>query len=295
MRQSEFASKFVKNRNKLHGIVSALCQHGQLSEQRTTMSLVSPDSAHRRRLRPRRIAGRATMAVTGVAACALLGACTAPVPLPPAPRLAQPVTGEVAQLNPYRLQVGDTLDIKFPLNPELNEQVTVAPDGTISTAFMSGVPAYNGTISDLTARLRQGYKADLSNPRVSVILRSFAPNRVYVAGEVNSPGEFITVGPNLTVSQAIARAGGVKFSADREKVFIIRRGPDDKPEAYNVNYQDIITAKDPGADVRLAQYDVVYVARTGVGDVYQVVDQYILQFLPFSASVNASIGSAVIK
>jgi polysaccharide export outer membrane protein len=228
-------------------------------------------------------------------ACALLGACTSPVPLPPAPELSQPPVGQVDKLIPYKLQVGDTLDIKFPLNPELNESVTVTPDGTISTAFMSEVPAYGGTLADLTARLRAGYKADLSNPRVSVILRSFAPNRVYVAGEVNSPGEFITVGPNLTVSQAIARAGGVKFSADRDKVFVIRRGENDKPEAFALDYEGIITAKDPNADIRLAQYDVLYVPRTGVGDVYQVVNQYILQFLPFSASLNASIGSAFIK
>ena len=87
----------------------------------------------------------------------------------------------------------------------------------------------------------------------------------------------------------------LKFSADRDKVFVIRRGPNDKPEAFAVDYEGIITAKDPNADIRLAQYDVIYVPRTGVGDAYQVVNQYILQFLPFSASLNASIGSAFVK
>ena len=32
----------------------------------------------------------------------------------------------------YRLQVGDQLDVKFFYNPELNEQVTVRPDGRMS-------------------------------------------------------------------------------------------------------------------------------------------------------------------
>jgi protein involved in polysaccharide export with SLBB domain len=90
------------------------------------MSVVSPDDARGNR---RRTTVRATMAMArtgaragataGAAACALLSACTTPVPLPPAPIVSQPVTGEVAQLNPYKLQVGDQLDIKFPLNPEL--------------------------------------------------------------------------------------------------------------------------------------------------------------------------------
>ncbi len=118
-------------------------------------------------------------------------------------------------------------------------------------------------------------------------MRSFAPNRVYVSGEVNSPGEFITVGPNLTVSQAIARAGGIKFSANREKVFVIRRGPHDVPEAYAVDYLGVIRGSDPQGDIRLAQYDVLYVSRTGIGDAYQIANQYLLQFVPVSAALSA--------
>ena len=187
----------------------------------------------------------------------------------------------------YRLQVGDVLDVKFPLNPELNEQVVVRPDGLISTAVAQDVPAYGLTVGTLTENLRQQYKSILVNPRLSAILRSFAPNRIYVSGEVNTPGEFITVGPNLTLSQAIARAGGLKFSANREKVFIIRRGPDDTPQAYSTDYLGVIRGSDPQGDVRLAQYDVVYVSRTGIGDAYQIANQYLLQFIPVSAGVTA--------
>lgn len=218
--------------------------------------------------------------------CLAFSACTAPVDMPPAPRLAMPMPGLVDHLPAYRLQVGDVVDLKFPLNPELNEQVTVRPDGMVSTAFTEDVPAFGVTMADLTADLRDRYKKDLVNPRMSAILRSFAPNRVYVAGEVPSPGEFITVGPNLTISQAIARAGGVKFSANKDKVFIIRRGPHDEPQTYAVDYLSLIRGTDPQADIRLAQYDVVYVSRTGIGDAYQIANQYLLQFIPVSAGLS---------
>jgi len=200
------------------------------------------------------------------------------------------VAGEPDTLPPYLLQVGDVMDVKFPLNPELNDQVIVRPDGMISTAFVQDVPAYGRTVAEVTADLEARYKKDLTNPRISVILRTFAPNRVYVAGEVTSPGEFITAGPNLTVSQAITRAGGVKFSADREKVFLLRRGPHDVAQAYAVDYMGIITGRDPTADVRLAQYDVVYVSRTGIGDAYQIANQYFLQFIPVSAGLSLTPG-----
>ncbi|KPF84706.1 hypothetical protein IP70_14200 [alpha proteobacterium AAP38] len=202
--------------------------------------------------------------------------------LPRAPQVATPVAGTAATLPGYKVQVGDMLYIRLYLNPELNEEVVVRPDGMISTAIAEDVMAYNRAPSEISASLREKYRTLLTDPQISVIVHSFAPNRVYVAGEVGSPGEFITVGPNLTVTQAIARAGGVKLSASRENIFILRRGDGDKPQAMAVDYMAAITGQDPAADVRLAQYDVVYVPRTGVYEAYTFWNQFVQQFVPFN-------------
>jgi len=111
---------------------------------------------------------------------------------------------------PYRIQVGDVLDVRLMLNPELNEEVAVRPDGHISTTVVPDEPAAGRTVPEVAASLRRDYSHDLQNPRISVVVKSFAPTRIYVGGEVVNPGEFITVGPTLTLSQAIARAGGTK-------------------------------------------------------------------------------------
>ncbi len=183
-----------------------------------------------------------------------------------------------ANLPPYRIQVGDTLDIRLLLNPELNEEVTVRPDGHISTTAVPDAVASGRTPAQLADTLRSVYAHDLQNPRVSVEVKSFAPTRVYVGGEVNTPGEFITVGPTLTLSQAIARAGGTKLSSDDTSVFIIRRGPGDKPEFLSTKWKALRQGRDPNADVRLAPYDVVYVPKMGIAEVYQFYNQYIGQF-----------------
>ncbi len=210
--------------------------------------------------------------------------------LPPLPVTPDPNAGVVASLPPYKVQVGDVLDVKLFLNPELNDEVTVRPDGMISTAIAQDVPAYNRTPSEISAALRQQYQSDLKDPRISVVVHSFAPNRIYVGGEVNNPGEFITVGPNLTVSQAVARAGGVKLSADRSMVFVLRRGPGDIPQAYSVDYMGVISGTNPAGDIKLSQYDVVYVPRTGIYDVFVYWNQFVQQFAPvswgFSYNVN---------
>ncbi len=255
----------------------------------------APSLGMRERLRTSTTA-RAIVVLTAAVA---LAACTNTGNLPPAP--PEPVAlGPSAPLPPYRIQVGDVLDLRLLLNPELNEEVTVRPDGHISTTIAGDVLAAGRTIPELDAALRGDYAHDLQNPRISVVVKSFAPTRVYVAGEVNSPGEFITVGPTLTLSQAIARAGGLKLSSSDPNIFIIRRGTNDQPEFLSVRYGAVEHAEDPTADVRLAPYDVVYVPKMGIAEVYKFYNQYLQQFVNpsfgFSYILNpAAAGATVIS
>ena len=213
-----------------------------------------------------------------LAAMAAVAACS-PVPtLPPAPLEPAPTALSTATLPAYRIQIGDVLDVRLLLNPELNEEVTVRPDGHISTTAAPDVLAYGRTPAELAESLRDVYAHDLQNPRLTVEVKSFAPTRVYVGGEVTTPGEFITVGPTLTLSQAIARAGGTKLSSDDTAVFVIRRGADDKPRFLATKWKDLRQGRDPKADIRLAPYDVVYVPKLGIAEVYQFYNQYIGQF-----------------
>ena len=219
----------------------------------------------------------AARGLTLFGAVAALAACSGvPENLPPAPmQPAEPTY--TSTLPPYRIQVGDVLEVRLLLNPELNEEVTVRPDGNISTTIASNEPAYGRTVDQLAASLRRDYSRDLQNPRVNVVLKSFAPTRVYVGGEVNTPGEYITVGPNLTLSQAIARAGGLKLTSQDSKIFIIRRGAGDKPEFLSTRYEGVMHATST-EDVRLAPYDVVYVPKSGIAEVYKFYNQYVQQF-----------------
>jgi polysaccharide export outer membrane protein len=249
---------------------------------------------------PRHVRLRNTLASASAAfALAGLSACS-PVPsLPPAPLAPAPDTGLVSIPPEYRIQVGDVLGVRLILNPELNEEVTVRPDGHISTTVVKDELAYGRTVPEVTAALVRDYSAELHNPRLNVVVRSFAPTRIYVGGEVATPGEFITVGPTLTLSQAVARAGGLKtMTGDENKIFIIRRGPDDVPQFFSTSYQDLMWGKDAAPDVRLAPFDVVFVPRSGVSEVYRFFNQYLLQFVPiswgFSYLVNPNAGTGTV-
>lgn len=231
-------------------------------------------------------AGFCLVALTLVTGCSSMSK-----DIPPAPQNVMPIAQIAKELPPYRIQVGDSLELKMLLNPELEEQVTVRPDGLISTAVAQNVPAFGLTPEELQKDLNDRYTSHLSNPNIAVIVKSFAPTRVYVLGEVNNPGEYISVGPNLTLLQALARAGGVKNTAKTGSVLITRRGSGEKPEVYLADYDEATSGYQPGADVRLAAYDVVFIPRTNIADVYVGYEQYIKQFLNTSVSASYQFGN----
>ena len=190
-----------------------------------------------------------------------------------------PVAPAARALPPYRVQIGDVLDIKLRLNPELDETVTVRPDGMISTSMFEDILVYDKTVKEVNDDLKGLYGEELNDPQISTIVRSFAPTRVYVMGEVSNPGEFIVVGPPLTLTQAIARAGGTLNSANAEKVLILRRGSGEKSAMYVADYEGATQGGDPMKDVRLSPYDVVFVPKSGVALTYKAYQQYIQQYV----------------
>jgi len=192
-------------------------------------------------------------------------------------------------LEEYLIQPGDQLDIKFFYNPELNDLVVVRPDGRISLQLASEIPAAGLTPAQLTATLEKNYAKELANPGITVIVRTFSSQRIYVDGEVNKPGMVTLLGP-LTVLQSISEAGGLKDTAKSSQVLIIRKTQDNKPQAIEVNLDDIRNAADGSQNILLAPYDVVYVPKSTVANINQFIDQYIRKNIPIPFGITYGLG-----
>ena len=215
----------------------------------------------------------AAAALLGVYVLLFVQGC-APVVVQPAPLPA----GQ-AQPTEYRIQVGDQMDVKLFYNPELNEEVTVRPDGRISLQLAQEIPAAGLTPAELTETLRTRYARELYRPEIAVIMRSFAGQRVYVDGEVNQPS-FLPLSTNMTVLQSIAMAGGLKQSARAQEVAVIRRGPEGQPLVFQVDLTRARDGSDAAQDVALLPSDVVYVPKSAIANVNLWVDQYLRQNIP---------------
>ncbi|HVN25916.1 MAG TPA: polysaccharide biosynthesis/export family protein [Syntrophorhabdales bacterium] len=180
----------------------------------------------------------------------------------------------------YKIQYGDLLDIKFLYNPELNENLPVRPDGRITLQLVGDLMVVDMTPTQLAEALKTRYAAELRKPEVTVIVRQFAAQKVFVDGEVARPGLVQLVGP-MTVTQALALAGGFTYDARKNEVVVIRQNPAGKPLVTVVNVVDVQRGIDMTNDINLMPYDMVYVPKSPIGEVDKWVDQYIRRLLPF--------------
>jgi len=213
----------------------------------------------------------------------LLTACAPAVknPLPLEQLTAQ--TANTPQ-EEYLIQRGDQLDVKFFYNTQLNEQVTVRPDGRISLQLVGEIKAAGLTPAQLTDLLTGKYAAELNDPKITVIVRSFNTQRIYVDGEVNTPGMVNLVAPT-TVLQSISQAGGLKDSARINEVILIRRGADKKITATQLNLEKALDGSDAKQDAVLLPQDIVYVPKSHIANVNMWVDQYIRKNLPVDLTI----------
>lgn len=196
--------------------------------------------------------------------------------------LGMPGTQAVYPEPEYIIRIGDQLSVKFFYNPELNEEVLVRPDGHISLQLIGEMKVIGMTPSELTQTLRQRYAAELTNPDVTVIMRTFGAHKVYIAGEVENPGIMDLIGP-VTLFQGITSAGGFKVTARTNEVVVIRRqweaGPGTRPIVMTADLDKLLDGTDLSQDILLQAFDMVYVPRSPIANVNLWVEQYIRQTL----------------
>lgn len=175
----------------------------------------------------------------------------------------------------YKISVGDKLSIKLFYNPELNQDVVVRPDGKITLQLVNEVKTAGLTPAKLSEELTEGYSKYLAQPpEVTVIVNTFAGDRVFVGGEVGYPGAKELTGPT-TVLGSIILAGGFKDSGDRNQVILVRKGPDEKPIYLCLDIEKAMKGIDSKQDIYVKAYDIVLVPRSGIADVDVWMDQYI--------------------
>ena len=163
--------------------------------------------------------------------------------------------------------------------------------GLTSDADKSGVNiSRNGKVYEIDMKALYDH-ADVSQNLmlqhgdiVNVLDRS--QQKVYVMGEVRSPGSVEIVNGELSLSAAIGEVGGVnQTSADSGGIYIIRGQDKDKPEIFHLD-STFATGMLLAEQFELRAQDVIFVDTAGISQWNRVISQLLPSF-----NVVSSIGN----
>ncbi|KVK83879.1 sugar transporter [Burkholderia ubonensis] len=160
---------------------------------------------------------------------------------------AQPagIAADIRQLfgapRPYVIGPGDVLNIVVWDHPELNLPVTqnaggvdsggassvatgytVDADGRIQFAYVGLLHVAGLTEAQARAALAKKLGEYMRAPQIALRIQAYRSQRVYLDGEVRTPGLQVVNDVPMTLSEAIDRAGGFTAAADRSFVDVTR-------------------------------------------------------------------------
>jgi polysaccharide export outer membrane protein len=158
----------------------------------------------------------------------------------------------------YILQREDVLLLTFPLSPELNQTVTIQPDGYISLQNAGSVYAQGLTVPELIPAVNKAYDGILHNPIINVDIVDFQKPFFTVSGQVGKPGHY-ELRADITIAEALAEAGGMTMTTAKTQVFIFHRTSEDWLEVREVNLNDILHGKKLTEDAIIQPGDMIYV------------------------------------
>lgn len=160
----------------------------------------------------------------------------------------------------YVLYPGDEIEIATPTAPENTRTVRVGPDGRISMPHIGQHMAADRSLYELQQTLTGAYSQVLVRPVVEVSLRASGPLRIWVDGEVRTPGVYEMTG-DMEALQAIIQAGGVLASGKLQNVALIRRGPG------NIRMMRLLDLRQRRGDaIPLRRGDILFVPRSNLGE-----------------------------
>jgi protein involved in polysaccharide export with SLBB domain len=144
----------------------------------------------------------------------------------------------------YRLGPEDVISVVvFNQDRYSRSGITIPPSGRVSLSLIPGGVFVNGkTVDEVAELIKQRYDEYIIDPQVTVSLDKAASYRYSVVGDVGQPGIRL-MSHRMTVTEALAEAGGVLSTGDRSKVVVLRRSKTGILDPIVVNVSAIYKGK----------------------------------------------------
>ena len=183
----------------------------------------------------------------------------------------------------YVLRREDVLLLTFPLSPELNQAVTIQPDGYINLQSAGSVYAQGMTVPELVLAVKKAYDGILHDPIINVDLTDFQKPFFTVSGQVAKPGQY-ELRADITVAEALAVAGGMTMTTAKTQIFLFHRSSQNWFEVKKVNLKDILHGKKVNEDSMIQPGDMIYVPEKFIAN--------FRKYVPYSVNMGTYLNPA---
>ncbi len=167
----------------------------------------------------------------------------------------------------------------------LSRTILVGADGRVTFPLIGSLSVVDKSIDELREEVNRRYASEAGQVKADVLLKTTAPNQVYVMGQVAQPGAYSVSRP-VSVLEALALAQGHNSNARLDSAVIMRR-QGDQALAY---VYDVKKAMNGQADqmAYLQPDDLLFVPQTRLSKAgqisRQIADVILFQGVGFSFS-----------
>jgi polysaccharide export outer membrane protein len=159
------------------------------------------------------------------------------------------------------LGVGDVIGINVWENNNLSVEATIRPDGTITMPLIGDLKAGGETPTSLKTRIKNQLQAyvKIQGTEVTVAVKAWRSYRFTIQGEVSKAGVFSS-DQFLTVSDALALAGGLTRFAKRNEITLTRKDPKSGEVRHiPLDYESLASGKRPDMNIIVMSGDTIWV------------------------------------
>lgn len=196
----------------------------------------------------------------------------------------------------YTLGVGDKIVFNVWRHGDLSRTIQIGPTGTIFIPLAGKFYVVGMTVSDLTQEVTERMAKYIVNPQVDINITDFRQNKIYVFGEINSPGVItFNLQNRMVFLEAISYAGGFTEDANPKKVLLIR-SEQGTTKLVVLNIESIFKTGQLTQNLYLQHNDIVYVPKKRIANIQDFLSQLNNMLNPILSVERAIImGPEVVK
>ena len=170
---------------------------------------------------------------------------------------ADPAARKVPSPQEFQLGPGDKIAIRVWCHDDLDMDITIAPDGSITYPLVGQITVSGMTYPQLVDKLKAAISEYYTDPQVSVNILQLRNQKVFVIGEVMSPS-VLQLSGEMTILEALTLTGGINQFSRTNNILLIRGGIQE-PSLYTIDVKSIYSKAQLDQMVSLQRGDIVVV------------------------------------